>query len=104
MDEGIDIIKRGNIKDFAKLFDETWQIKKTVNTNISNYKIDQIYNTAIKNGAYGGKLLGAGGGGFILFIVPKKNQTKVKNSLNKLLHVPFKFEDKGSMIIYKNEK
>jgi len=104
VDEGIDIIKRGNIKDFAKLFDETWQIKKTVNTNISNYKIDQIYNTAIKNGAYGGKLLGAGGGGFILFIVPKKNQTKVKNSLNKLLHVPFKFEDKGSMIIYKNEK
>lgn len=103
VNEGITSIHAGNIKTFAKLIDESWHLKKDINSRITNNTINQIYNTAISKGAYGGKLLGAGGGGFILFIVPKNKQMEVKKSLNKLLHVPIKFEYHGSKIIYKNQ-
>ena len=67
---------------------------------ISNPAIDDIYNTAINAGAIGGKLLGAGGGGFMLFYAKKENHEKIKKSLNKKLIVPFRFEKTGSQIIY----
>ena len=101
VNEGILTIKKGKIDEFAKILDETWKYKKKVNSKITSGKIDDIYNVAMKNGALGGKLLGAGGGGFILFVVPLKNQMKVKKSLNRLLHVPFRFENDGSTIVYK---
>ena len=67
---------------------------------ISNSDINDIYSKGIKAGAIGGKLLGAGGGGFILFYVPKDRQKKVKNDLKNLLYVPFSFDFTGSQIIY----
>ncbi len=103
VNEGITTLKSGKIDEFAKILDATWKYKKKVNSKISSGKIDDIYNVAMKNGALGGKLLGAGGGGFILFVVPVKNQMKVKKSLNRLLHVPFRFENDGSTIVYKKK-
>jgi len=103
VDEAIDIMKQGrNILEFGKLLNESWQIKKTLSNKISNSKIDSIYETAIKAGAVGGKLLGAGGGGFILFFVPPRNRSRVKKALTNLLEVPFTFETSGSQIIYYN--
>ncbi|OGD86274.1 kinase [Candidatus Curtissbacteria bacterium RBG_13_35_7] len=89
------------IAEFGKLLDENWKIKKSLTTKISNGIIDQIYNSAIKAGATGGKLLGAGGGGFMLFFVKPSYQKRVLQKLKKLLYVPFKFENYGSQIIYK---
>lgn len=87
------------LDEFGYLLDKAWQLKKETSSEISNPKIDSLYEKAIKNGALGGKLLGAGGGGFLLFYVPKDKQDDVRNSL-KLLEVPFNFENKGTQIIY----
>ena len=65
---------------------------------VSNNEIDEIYNRALKSGALGGKLLGAGGGGFILFYAPKQNHENIIKKLNHLIHVPFKFENLGSTV------
>ena len=67
---------------------------------VSNNQIDEIFYEAYKSGAYGGKLLGAGGGGFVLFLVPKKKQKNFLKNFSKFLHVPFKFDNSGSQIIY----
>lgn len=96
------LIKSGDIDSVGKMLHETWELKKKMSNFISNPFIDQIYSIGRESGAYGGKLLGAGSGGFMLFYVPKKNQKKVKDSLFKLLHVPFKMENNGSRIIYNN--
>ncbi len=74
-------------------------IKKGLTDIISNGEIDNIYDTALDAGAIGGKLCGAGGGGFILFYVPPENQQRVKEKLKGLLHVPFLFESLGSQVI-----
>jgi len=93
---------KGNFTDFGILLNETWKLKRTLSDKISNDEIEQVYEVALKNGAVGGKLLGAGGGGFILFYVEPENQEKVKNALKGYLHVPFKFDFTGSeIIIYK---
>ncbi|MDC3131800.1 hypothetical protein OA492_02690 [Pelagibacteraceae bacterium] len=96
-----------NINDFGKLLNESWKLKKSLTKTITNSKIDEIYSNAISSGAIGGKILGSGNGGFLLFFVPKKNQKKLISKFNKLLHVPFKFDYSGSKIIFnglKNEK
>jgi D-glycero-alpha-D-manno-heptose-7-phosphate kinase len=85
---------------FGKLLHESWMIKKSLTNRISTPQIDKIYDTALNAGAVGGKLLGAGGGGFILFFVEPKCQYAVKEKLRNLLYVPFKFENSGSQIIY----
>lgn len=85
---------------FGELLNENWKLKRSLSSKISNPIIDEIYNTAIGAGAFGGKVLGAGGGGFMLFYVPKEFQEKVKLKLSGLLEVPFRFEDLGSKIIY----
>lgn len=101
VDEAIDILlKDKNMDDFGKLLDEQWKIKQKYSNQISNININKIYKSAKKAGAIGGKLLGAGGGGFMLFYVTKKNQPTVRQKLNKLLHVPFEFENNGSQIVY----
>lgn len=89
-----------NLDDFGYLLDQQWRIKRDLCKNISNEKIDQIYQQGVKAGALGGKLLGAGGGGFILFYVPKGNQQNVKEHLSEYLHVPFRFDGLGSQIVY----
>ena len=78
---------------------ETWLKKKELSSIISNKKINNLYELGLKSGATGGKLLGAGGGGFILFYVPKKNQNNFKTKLKKKILIPFKFENTGSKIL-----
>jgi len=89
-----------DLSEFGKLLNETWQLKRSLTNRISPPQIDEIYDTALKAGAIGGKLLGAGGGGFILFFVRPEEQHRVKEALKHLLYVPFRFEFSGSQIIF----
>jgi D-glycero-alpha-D-manno-heptose-7-phosphate kinase len=89
-----------NLSDFGRLLDHTWNLKRSLSHSISNSTIDEFYKTARENGALGGKLLGAGGGGFMLLYVPKEKQESFKNSIKELKYVPFKFENEGTQIIY----
>lgn len=102
VDEAIDILNddRLDLQKFGKLMHESWLLKRSLTNKISNHHIDEIYEAAIKAGAVGGKLLGAGGGGCILFLASPENQSKVKEALRKLLYIPFKFENLGSQIVY----
>lgn len=85
---------------FGKMLHENWQLKKGLSCKITNPAIDEIYNNARAAGAIGGKLLGAGSGGFMLIFTSPEKQQAVKERLNKLLHVPFKFESSGSQVIF----
>ncbi len=85
---------------FGELLHEAWQAKRSLSSVISNDQVDVIYEQALSAGAIGGKLMGAGGGGFILLFVPPSKHEKVKEKLNKLIHVPFRFEFGGSQIIF----
>ena len=86
--------------EFGKLLDYTWKLKRGISTGISTDSIDEQYDKAIKAGALGGKLLGAGGGGFLLFYVPEGKQDAVKKALAGQMYVPFKFENEGTKVIY----
>lgn len=88
------------LDQFGKLLNEQWYIKRNMTALVSNPTIDDIYNVGIKNGALGGKLLGAGGGGFMLFYAPKEKHSLIQSALNEKLFVPFRFESTGSKIIY----
>lgn len=96
---GEDYLLKKDYKQFGLLLNEAWQLKKALSERVSTTDIDDIYDKAIRSGAIGGKLLGAGGGGFILFLVEPDRQEAVRNALG-LYHVPFKFESEGSLIIY----
>ncbi len=100
VDISIDILtnQTKDINDFGLLLNEGWSYKKKLSNLVSNDEIDIIYNKAIKSGALGGKLLGAGGGGFILFYAPKELHGKIIKELDHLIHVPFKFENYGSTV------
>jgi D-glycero-alpha-D-manno-heptose-7-phosphate kinase len=101
VEEAQKILNRKNfIKDFGNLLNEQWNMKKSYTKKITNKEIDYIYNTGIKAGAYGGKLLGAGGGGFILFVADPKHHNSLKNKLKKLLYVPINLESLGSQVVY----
>ena len=92
--------KNTSLDEFGKLLDYTWKLKRGISAGISTGSIDEQYDKAIKAGALGGKLLGAGGGGFLLFYVPKEKQEAVKKALEGQMYVPFKFENEGTKIIY----
>ncbi len=100
--QALEILKNNNmeIDDFGRLLADQWKIKKSLTSRISNATIDQIYETGIKNGALGGKLLGAGGGGFMVFYARKSNHSQIMEALSEKLFVPFRFENTGSKIIY----
>lgn len=101
VDESIAILRDGqDLARFGKLLHESWKLKRGLSPKISTSHVDQIYETALSAGAIGGKLIGAGGGGFILFLVNPHDQPKVKERLRQLIHVPFKFEFSGSRIIF----
>lgn len=89
-----------SLDDFGRLLDHTWQLKRQTSAAISTDSIDALYTKGIEAGALGGKLLGAGGGGFLVFYVQPERQTAVKEAMKNLLHVPFKFENSGTQVIH----
>ncbi len=97
--QALEILKKGNILEFGKLLNESWQLKRSLSEKISNAHIDEIYEAARSAGAQGGKILGAGGGGFVLLFAAPSAQPKIREKLKDLLEIPFKFETLGSQII-----
>lgn len=92
--------KNRSLDEFGKLLDYTWKLKRGISSGISTDSIDELYAKAVNAGALGGKLLGAGGGGFLLFYVPEERQEAVKKALAGQMYVPFRFESEGTKIIY----
>ena len=86
--------------EWGELLNEQWKIKKSMTNLITNSKIDNMYEKGIRSGALGGKLLGAGGGGFMLFFVPPEKHEQLKANLHNILHVPFRFDFSGCQIVY----
>ena len=101
VDEGMSILQNPStpIMDLGKLMHESWKLKRSLSVKVSTPKIDEIYEAGIKAGATGGKILGAGGGGFILFFAEPKNHKKIRERLKSLVHVAFHFDDVGSKIV-----
>lgn len=92
--------KYKDLNDFGRLLDYTWQLKRQTGSKISTDSIDGMYKKAIDAGALGGKLLGAGGGGFLLFYVENERQNSVRKAMEGLLEIPFKFDNMGTEVIY----
>ena len=95
-------IEAGKLDDFGFILDESWRLKKTLSETISNPQIDSMYELAKKNGAIGGKLLGAGGGGFLLVYAHPEHQPPILQALGEYVRMPFSFEETGSQIVYNN--
>jgi len=93
-------LSAGNLRDVGPILDEGWKLKKDLSLKISDDKIDSYYDTARKNGAAGGKLLGAGGGGFLMFYCEQTHQDKLRQSLKDLKEYKFKFDASGTKVIY----
>lgn len=92
--------QHSDLDEFGRLLDYTWSLKRQTGSAISTDNIDILYEKAMKAGALGGKLLGAGGGGFLVFYVPQERQEAVKQAMHGLLHVPFAFENGGTRVIH----
>lgn len=101
VDEAIQILQNNNtsIDQFGHLLHHNWLYKRSLSDKISTPEIDEIYNAAIDTGAIGGKILGAGGGGFLLLFVKPELQSAVRERLKHLIHVPFEFENSGSRVV-----
>ncbi len=97
-------LERNNIDAIGEILHESWLLKRTLASGITNPDIDQWYETARKSGAEGGKLLGAGGGGFLLLYVPEKHRQKVRNNLSELEEMEFGLDWQGSTVIYVGDK
>ena len=100
--EGEKLLNSGDIDDFGRLLNHAWDLKKKLSNAISNTRIDDIYNIAIRNGSLGGKLLGAGGGGFLLMYMKKQHQKYFFKQNPKLINIPFNFTNEGSQVIFKD--
>lgn len=101
VDESLSILNSSQaITSFGELLDEAWQAKRSLSSLVSNSYVDETYGQAKSAGAIGGKLTGAGGGGFMLLFVPPSRQRAVRERLNKLIYAPFKFESSGSQVIF----
>lgn len=102
VDEAQDVLENParELDDFGRLLDTSWQLKRQTGNKISTDSIDLLYKKGIKAGALGGKLLGAGGGGFLLFYVQPEKQPAVRKAFSDLMEVPFKFENAGTRVIY----
>lgn len=102
--EAVNILTEGDLEDFGRLLHETWILKKSLSDNIATSYINEIYDIARKNGAIGGKVLGAGGGGFMLFFAKPEYHQQIKNELKYFINVPFEFDTNGTQIIYYSPK
>ena len=92
--------KNTNLDNFGRLLDYTWKLKKQTGSAVSTNTIDALYEKGIQAGALGGKLLGAGGGGFLVFYVQPEYQEAVKEAMKELMYIPFRFEDGGTRVIH----
>jgi len=101
VDEGISILQNTErpIEDFGNLLDASWQYKRTLSDQVSTPEIDALYASAMQAGAIGGKILGAGGGGFMLIFAKPEKHGAIREALNGLVHVPFNFENSGSRVV-----
>lgn len=97
---GIELLGKVDYAGFGEVLDESWKLKRQLSKYVSTALIDGIYDAGIKAGAIGGKLLGGGGGGFFLFLVEPEKQQVVREALQDLTYVPFKFETLGTQIIF----
>jgi D-glycero-alpha-D-manno-heptose-7-phosphate kinase len=95
-----ELLENNQIDDFGRMLHEGWMLKKTLTSGISNNDVDNLYKKGIEAGALGGKLLGAGGGGFILFYCPEEHQDKFRNKMTGYRELEFSFDNSGSKIIY----
>ncbi len=101
VDEGISLLNSGgDLTSFGELLHESWQAKRSLSDRVTSPEVDQMYEAARTAGAIGGKVTGAGGGGFMLLFVPPERQQAVREKLSGQIHVPFSFEFNGSQIIY----
>lgn len=101
VDEAVAVLNGGqDIVQFGHLLDEAWQAKRSLSSRVSNPQVDHLYSEAIAAGAVGGKLTGAGGGGFLLLFAPPSRHQAICDRLNTLIHVPFKFDFSGSQILF----
>jgi D-glycero-alpha-D-manno-heptose-7-phosphate kinase len=102
VDEAEDVLtdNERDLDDFGRLLNTTWKLKKGTGSSISTNSIDELYEKGIAAGALGGKLLGAGGGGFLLFYVQPEKQKAVREAMKDLMYIPFKFEDNGTRVIH----
>jgi len=101
VDESLDVLVSGrDLRDFGRMLDESWQLKRSLSSAVSNDHVDRIYAAARAAGALGGKLLGAGGGGFMLLFAEPEDQARIRSALGSLLEIPFEFEFSGSQIIF----
>lgn len=98
--ETILVNKDRNLDDFGRLLDNTWNLKRRTGSSVSTNSIDELYAKGMQAGALGGKLLGAGGGGFLVFYVQPEKQNEVRKAMSGLMHIPFKFENGGTRVIY----
>jgi D-glycero-alpha-D-manno-heptose-7-phosphate kinase len=96
---------KDRLDEFGEMLNETWMMKKKLSSKITNPQVEELYNTAIKAGAIGGKLLGAGGGGFMCFYARPENHQNIREKLSGFLNIPFKFDFDGStVIVYEPQK
>ena len=100
VNQALAILNGNDLPEFGKLLDESWKLKRSLSDKISTSHIDAMYDAAKRAGAIGGKLLGAGGGGFVLLFAPPERHKKIREKLKNFLTVPFKFENLGSQIIF----
>ena len=101
VDEAVRILQGGQgIEAFGRLLHESWLLKRSLTSKVSTPLVDEVYERALRAGAIGGKLLGAGGGGFLLLFAGPEEQPRVLEALDGFLHVPFRFETEGSRIIF----
>ena len=102
VDDAEDVLtnKKRDLDEFGRLLDHTWKLKRQTGSAVSTANIDALYQKGIEAGALGGKLLGAGGGGFLVFYVRPEKREALKAAMHDLLYVPFHFEDGGSRVLY----
>ena len=104
VEQGLKTISAKDWGTFGRILHESWLLKRTLSSVITTGAIDEIYNAGLEAGAIGGKLLGSGGGGAMLFLSPPNKQENIKQALSKCEYIPFKFEKEGAKIVYRDEK
>jgi D-glycero-alpha-D-manno-heptose-7-phosphate kinase len=102
--QACDELESGRLDQFGRLLDETWQLKKQLASKISNNSFNDIYNAARSAGAIGGKITGAGGGGFMLLYCPKERQEAVRETLKNMQELPIRSEADGTKVIFNYQR